>query len=227
VAVYLTPAEFASLRKLADTPRADDVPPEHRERLMQLGLTVRVFGVTKITSAGKERLREGESSQASGQAVKPAARADQGPRAPHAVASGSRRVEGPTAINWTVSHPERLVVVTGKDEVTASDLFFCVDAMKRAGVSSYRKIYDMTRVGLRLTPLDVRSLGKAMAEIAENQQYGPAAIVVASEVIAGSAQYFEETSGARRPVQIFRDYDAARAWLDEVLPPDRVPEVAH
>jgi hypothetical protein len=208
MASLCTPAELASLRKLADAPQTDDVPPEHRTRLMQLGLTVRVLGATKITSAGRERLREGESRPES-------------PRAAQEAAPRSRRVEGPTAINWSVSHPERLVVATGQHELTATDFFFCVDGIKRAGLGPYRKIYDMRLVDLGLTRLDLRSL------IADGQKFGPVAIIVASDGIAGFARHFEERSGARRPVRIFRDLGEARAWLDELLPPDQVPEVAH
>ena len=79
---------------------------------MQLGLTVRVLGVTKITSAGRERLSERENSHG------------EQPQAPHEVTARPRRVEGPTAINWTVSHPDRLVVATAKDELTITDFFF-------------------------------------------------------------------------------------------------------
>ena len=88
----LTPAEFASLRKLAETPHADDVPSDHRKGLMQLGLVVRVLGVTKITSAGRERLSERENSHG------------EQPQTPPEVAVRSRHVEGPTAINWTGCH---------------------------------------------------------------------------------------------------------------------------
>ena len=131
------------------------------------------------------------------------------------------------ALVWTVSHPERLVVAIGQNTVTATDILFCVDGMVKAGVISYRKIYDMRLVDLGLTRLDLRSLGKSMAQIADGQKFGPVAIVVASDGIAGFARHFEERSGARRPVRIFRDLREARAWLDELLPPDQVPEVAH
>jgi hypothetical protein len=53
------------------------------------------------------------------------------------------------------------------------------------------------------------------------------AIVVASNGIEGSARHFEEASAAKRPVRIFRDLYAARVWLDEIAPPDLVPEVMH
>jgi hypothetical protein len=129
------------------------------------------------------------------------------------------------AILWTVSHPERLVVAVGQDAVTATDILFCVDGMLKAGVISYRKIYDMTLVAVTMPQLDLRSVGKRMAAMADNQGSGPVAIVVSSNGIEGSARHFEEASAARRPVRIFRDRFVAREWLDEVAPPDRVLRV--
>jgi len=129
------------------------------------------------------------------------------------------------AILWTVCHPERVVVAAGRDAVTATDILFCVDGMLRAGVISYRKIYDMTLLGITMPTLDLRSVGKRMAALADNQGFGPVAIVVASNGIEGSARHFEETSAARRPVRIFRDLFAARVWLDEIAPPKLVLRV--
>jgi hypothetical protein len=129
------------------------------------------------------------------------------------------------AILWTVSHPERLVVAVGQNSVTATDILFCVDGMLKAGVISYRKIYDMTLVAITMPQLDLRAVGKRMAAMADNQGFGPVAIVVSSNGVAGSARHFEETSAAKRPVRIFRDLYAAREWLDEVAPPDRVLRV--
>jgi hypothetical protein len=129
------------------------------------------------------------------------------------------------AILWTVSHPERLVVAVGQNAVTATDILFCVDGMLKAGVISYRKIYDMTLVAVTMPQLDLRAVGKRMAAMADNQGFGPVAIVVSSNGVAGSARHFEETAAAKRPVRIFRDLFAARAWLDEVAPPDRVLRV--
>jgi len=130
------------------------------------------------------------------------------------------------AIIWTVSHPERLVVAVGRNSVTATDILFCVDGMLKAGVISYRKIYDMTLLGITMPRLDLRLVGVRMAAMADSKGFGPVAIVVSSNGVAGSARHFEETSAARRPVQIFRSLYAARVWLDEIAPPNLVPEVA-
>jgi len=131
------------------------------------------------------------------------------------------------AIIWTVSHPERLVVAVGRAEVTSTDILFCVDGMMKAGVVSYRKIYDMMLIARTMPHIDLRSVGKRMAAIADGHRFGPVAIVVASNGIEGSARLFEESSVARRPVRIFRELYAARAWLDDIAPPDQVPEAPH
>jgi hypothetical protein len=129
------------------------------------------------------------------------------------------------AIMWTVSHAERLVVAVGQNTVTATDILFCVDGMVKSGVISYRKIYDMTLVATTMPQMDLREVGKRMASMADSQGFGPVAIVVASNGIAGAARHFEETSVAKRPVRIFRDLLAARMWLDEIAPPDRSPKL--
>jgi hypothetical protein len=73
---------------------------------------------------------------------------------------------------------------------------------------------------------DMQLVGKRMGARASGQAFGPIAIVVSSGVIAGSAKIFQATAtepeAAKRPVQIFRDLFAARAWLDEIAPPDGI-----
>jgi hypothetical protein len=59
----LSPAELSSLQALATAPDAD-IPAEHRAQLTVLGLIVEVLGVTRITSVGRERLKERGAEQA-------------------------------------------------------------------------------------------------------------------------------------------------------------------
>ena len=127
------------------------------------------------------------------------------------------------AITWTVSHPVRLVVAVGKDEVTSTDILFCADEMTNTGVIAYRKIFDLTRIARVMSQADVRAVGKRMAALADSHRFGPVAIVVASSGIAELAKVFQATSVAKRPVRIFRDLYAARTWLDEIAPSDQVP----
>jgi hypothetical protein len=126
------------------------------------------------------------------------------------------------SITWTVSHPARLVIAVGKDEVTAADILFCADELANTGVNPYRKIFDLTHIARAMSQADVRLVGQRMAARAADQPFGPIAIVVASSGIAELAKIFQVTAAAKRPVQIFRNRYTARAWLDEVAPPDRI-----
>jgi hypothetical protein len=76
-----------------------------------------------------------------------------------------------------------------------------------------------------MSPLDIRSVGLRLAAAAHGQEFGPIAIVVASDAIAGSVALFQGAAGADRPVQIFRDRYVARVWLDVIAPADLIPEV--
>jgi len=127
------------------------------------------------------------------------------------------------SITWTVSHPARLIVAVGKDDVTSTDILFCADEFANAGINPYRKLFDLTRISRTMSQADMQLVGKRMATRAAGQPFGPIAIVVPSVVIAELIKVFQATSAAKRPVQIFRDLYTARAWLDEVAPPDQVP----
>jgi hypothetical protein len=52
---------------------------------------------------------------------------------------------------------------------------------------------------------DVRLVGERTAAIKDSDQFGPMAIVVASDGIAGLVRIYEETTAPKRPVRIFRD----------------------
>jgi len=62
----LSPAELNSLRKLAKTPGAD-IPQGHRDKLTSQALVVYVLGLAKITSIGRERLRDRQRHLVAGQ----------------------------------------------------------------------------------------------------------------------------------------------------------------
>ncbi len=123
------------------------------------------------------------------------------------------------SITWTASHPARLVVAVGKEEITAADVLFCIDEMSKAGVVPYRKIFDLTGVARMMSQADLRSVGVRVTARAEGKQLGAVAIVVTSAAFGELAKLFETSAAADRPLRIFRDLYAARAWLDAVAPP--------
>jgi hypothetical protein len=126
-------------------------------------------------------------------------------------------------ITWTVSHPARLVLAVGKGEINATDVLFYLDDIDRVGALPYRKVFDLTGIAATMPTQDVRLIGMRVMALAGGKPTGPLAIVVASDAISELAKVFEATVTTRRPLQIFRDYDAARAWLDEVAAAPEAP----
>ena len=47
-------------------------------------------------------------------------------------------------MQWTVSHPTRLVIAVAKDELLLQDIEDYLDGIVAAGALSYRKIFDTT-----------------------------------------------------------------------------------
>jgi hypothetical protein len=74
-----------------------------------------------------------------------------------------------------------------------------------------------------MSPIDIRSVGLRLAAAAHGKRFGPIAIVVASDAIAGSAAILQRVV-TDREVQIFRDRYVARVWLDVTAPADQILE---
>jgi hypothetical protein len=129
------------------------------------------------------------------------------------------------AIVWKVSHPERLIIAYGKEAVTATDILYSADTFARTGINTYRKLFDLTRLTGTMSQVDLRLVGERMKVRATGQPFGPIAVVVSTDGLAGSARIFQAAAEAERPVRIFRDFSSARIWLDETAPPDQIPEV--
>jgi hypothetical protein len=121
-------------------------------------------------------------------------------------------------ITWTVSHPARLVVAVAQGDISAADVLGYVEEIDQAGAMPYRKVFDLTGVVATMPPEDVRLVGMRVVALSGDKPTGPLAIVVDSDAISELARVFEATAVTKRPIQIFRDFHTARAWLDEVAP---------
>jgi hypothetical protein len=122
------------------------------------------------------------------------------------------------AITWTIFHPLRLVVATGKGETTAADFLFYVDEIEKAGAIPYRRLMDLTGVGIPMPQAEARLVGQRFANLKNKALLGPSAIVVTSDTFAHLVKIFDASAQADRPLKIFRDLHLARTWLDEVAP---------
>jgi hypothetical protein len=94
------------------------------------------------------------------------------------------------AITWKVSHPERLIIAYGKEAVTATDILYSADTFARTGINTYRKLFDLTRLTGAMPQLDMKMVGERMKVRATGQPFGPIAVVVSTDGVAGAARTY-------------------------------------
>ena len=118
-------------------------------------------------------------------------------------------------VQWTISHPQRLVVAVAKEPVTVADIEQYFAGVTADGGMAYAKIFEITQTPMALSEENLQTLGQRVMFYAEHGQIGPLAIVAASDESYAQAQIFAKAAVARRPLQIFRELHTARRWLDE------------
>jgi hypothetical protein len=118
-------------------------------------------------------------------------------------------------MQWTISHPTRLVMAVAEDDLVLKDIEDYLDAVVAAGALSYRKIFDTTGTSVHLSEDDLMALGARIRAYIPLGRIGPLAIVAATENSYGQARMFTTLAVADRPVRIFRELQAACKWLDE------------
>jgi hypothetical protein len=122
-------------------------------------------------------------------------------------------------IQWTISHPVKLVIAVCKDTVTREEIEGYLDAVVVADALAYRKIFDMTHATGHLSDDDMMALGaRIRAYGTAGGAMGPLAIVAATPGSEERARLFAALAQARRPLKIFRELHLARKWLDAQTP---------
>ena len=122
-------------------------------------------------------------------------------------------------VQWTVSHPTRLVIAIAKGELRLTDIETYLDEVVTANALAYRKIFDMTQVTPRLSDDDLMALGARIRAYIALGEIGPLAIVATTDESYEQAMMFATLAVADRPLRIFRELHLARQWLDAQLDP--------
>lgn len=122
------------------------------------------------------------------------------------------------AIDWTISHAEKLVLATVPAGAKRSDYVTFLAGVADANAVGYRKIVDIRFATLEFKIADVRAYGQIVMTWGKDSKPGPTALIVNSEISSDFAELFRQYARADRPVRVFTDIEPARAWLDEVAP---------
>ncbi len=117
-------------------------------------------------------------------------------------------------VQWTVSHPTRLVIAVARGDLRLPDIESYLDGVVTAGALAYRKIFDMTQSTPNLGDDDLMALGARIRAYIALGEIGPLAIVATTDKSYEQAMMFATLAEANRPVKIFRELHLARQWLD-------------
>lgn len=123
-------------------------------------------------------------------------------------------------IHWTISQPDRLVVIVCEGSVTRTDIEAYLDDVVVAGALPYRKIFEARSALFELGEDDMMALGARIQAYAASDatagSMGPLALVAANRQQYAQARLYEVLAETRRPLKIFRDSKKARQWLDSL-----------
>lgn len=118
----------------------------------------------------------------------------------------------------TVYHLDRTIVGKTDGEVTLSDLEGYFAAIVKARALSYGKIFDATGGTSVLSRKDLDTFRARMAAFVRRSRgrIGAFAVVAGAERSVRLADICRTVADADRPMKIFNDIHAARAWLEEM-----------
>jgi hypothetical protein len=117
-------------------------------------------------------------------------------------------------IQWTISHTTRSVVIVATGVIGLAETEECVRAIAMPATLSYRKLIDLGEAELAFGRDGVMALSRYVREHRGMGRVGALAIVVGSDQVEQQARQFRSLELEDRPLKIFRDAKAARAWLD-------------
>jgi hypothetical protein len=119
-------------------------------------------------------------------------------------------------LQWSVSHPSRLVLIVAKGEVLASEMGALLAGLDREKARPYRKIADIDGLESHFSDEQVHAFASAVRAREEATEVGPIAIIATKPEIARIARLFVEAAEMDRPIQLFDEQHLARRWLDRV-----------
>jgi hypothetical protein len=112
-------------------------------------------------------------------------------------------------VQWTISHPTRLVLAIAKGDLCLRDIESYLDGVVMADALPHRKIFDLSDCRVKLSEDDMMVLGARIRAYPSIDRMGPLAIVAASDRSYRQARLFAALAETDRPLKIFRDQHLA------------------
>ncbi len=117
-------------------------------------------------------------------------------------------------IHWTIDPEQRLTTAVAEGEVRKDEAMAYLEAMSAAGAGGYRKLFDGSRGEPAMRPDEIMEVAARMRDLQQEGPSGPLAVVMPASKYPQFARMLGILSVPKRPMRIFANAIAARAWLD-------------
>jgi hypothetical protein len=116
-------------------------------------------------------------------------------------------------LKWTISHPDRMVVMRAEGDISLAEAEEYLDALVVADAMPYAKLVDCTTMVTHIDDDEMMRLGARMRAYASVMKGGPLVFVVTSPELHDYVRRYINLAAADRPVKIVETVEQARVWL--------------
>jgi hypothetical protein len=120
-------------------------------------------------------------------------------------------------VQWSISHPKRLVIAVAKGVVTADEIEEYIHGVTREGGMAYGKLFEIADAANTLTAENIVALANIVREYATKGKVGPVAIVAPNDRGYRQARLFADAAKVQRPLGVFREWHEGRRWIDFMM----------
>jgi hypothetical protein len=119
-------------------------------------------------------------------------------------------------LQWTISHPKRLVLAVLKSEVRPRGMIDFLAALDAAGARPYGKLVFLERLVTTISEENVVALANLVRKREAESVVGPIAIIAPDDATFEQACQFAHVAELVRPIRVFRELHEGRRWIDAV-----------
>ncbi len=117
-----------------------------------------------------------------------------------------------------VDHEHRQVNAVAMGSVTYADAKTHMQLEVREHARGYRKFVDFRGAGIQISPSEIRQIVDGLRDLAQDEKFGPTAVVVSSDQAYGMMRMLEMLVEDVCEIRPFREEAEARAWLETRSP---------
>jgi hypothetical protein len=119
-------------------------------------------------------------------------------------------------LQWTTSHPKRLVVAVAKGEMRPRAMVDFLAALDEVGARPYAKLVFLERLITTFSEESVLALANLVRKREQESEVGPIAIIAPDDATFEQACQFAHVAELVRPIRVFREWHEGRRWIDAI-----------